>query len=119
MLCKNCGEENKKNSIKCKKCGAILKENILDENLTIPQDIEIEQAKNDKRNFLYRTFTIVMGILFAIAAIFTILTFVVPENYGLILGIVSVTFFIAFIVVWIVKKKKIKNLYKTKKNKKK
>ena len=111
MFCNQCGEENRNDRKFCSSCGAQLRDYTKPrENLLMPDDIKKEQEYVKNKNHLIKVFYISMAIILLIAAVLTITSFFVPGNWKLITAIISTCFYIAFLIVWGVKRSKIKQL---------
>lgn len=120
MFCSECGSENRNDRKFCTNCGSPLKDYTKPrENLIMYEDIKEEQNKVKNRNFTNKTFAISMSIISLIAVGITVGTFFLPGNYKLIAGIVAACFYLAFVIVGIVKVIKIKHISKSKKENKK
>ena len=113
MFCNQCGTENRNDRKFCASCGSALRDYTKPrENLIMPQDIEREQQLVNSRNKLAKIFNLVLSLILLVAVVLTVGTFFVPESWRLIVGISCVSLFAIFIVLWAVKKLKIRKIEK-------
>ena len=117
MFCNECGHENRNDRKFCAECGKPLKDYtkpIDKEKLLMPEDIENEKQKAEKRNNITKVTGIIFWCLFVSAIILTIASFLTKDGVQLTLISIATACYVAMLVVFIVKKSLFKKLNKDK-----
>lgn len=111
MFCSQCGTENRNDRKFCTECGAPLQDYTKPkENLIMPDEIKKEQEMVVKRNRVRKIFNFALCIIFVMAVAFTIISFLVKNELRTAFAIVCVALFVVFLIVFIIKKKKLKKM---------
>ncbi len=110
MFCGKCGHENRNDRKFCMNCGASLRDYTQPrENLLMPDDVKEQHEQALKHNRSIIALNITMWVLFVISIVFVVVSFFIGKVPQLILAIGAVVVLITFLILAVIRNRKVKN----------